>query len=119
MSVPASGALPDQLLRGAAWPEPRPGEVELIETHISWVLRRENDVIKIKKPVDLGFLDFRTLERRRLACEDEVRLNARLAPGTYLGVVPFVQDASGLLRIGGEGPVVDWGVHMRRLADEV
>src|SRR5271165_3735184 len=117
MSVPASGALPDQLLRGAAWPEPRPGEVELIETHISWVLRRENDVIKIKKPVDLGFLDFRTLERRRLACEDEVRLNARLAPGTYLGVVPIVQRPGGRLALEGGGRVVDWAVRMVRLDD--
>lgn len=91
--------------------------VELIETHISWVFRGERDVIKVKKPVDLGFLDFRALDRRRLACEDEVRLNARLAPGTYLGVLPIVSAADESLHIGGEGPVVDWGVHMRRLAD--
>lgn len=91
--------------------------VELIETHISWVFRGERDVIKVKKPVDLGFLDFRALERRRLACEDEVRLNARLAPGTYLGVLPIVSAANESIHIGGEGTVVDWGVHMRRLAD--
>jgi len=116
MSVTASRALPDQLLRPEAWPAPRPATVELIETHVSWVLRGEREVVKIKKPVELGFLDFRSPERRRQACEDEVRLNARLAPGVYLGVVPIV-DRDGSLRIGGEGRVVDWGVHMRRLAD--
>jgi aminoglycoside phosphotransferase family enzyme/predicted kinase len=94
--------LPDDLRDPEAWPEPRPHRVELIETHVSWVLRGEHEVLKVKKPVSLGFLDFSTLERRRAACEAEVRLNAALAPGVYLGVVPVLGD---------------WGVHMRRLDD--
>jgi aminoglycoside phosphotransferase family enzyme/predicted kinase len=119
MPALAPRPLPYQLLRPEAWPTPGSRAPELIETHVSWVFRSEHEVIKVKKPVNLGFLDFRSPEARRLACEDEVRLNARLAPGTYLGTVPIVQGADGLLKIGGEGRVVDWGVHMRRLADEL
>ena len=65
------------------------GEVRLIETHISWVLLAGDYAYKIKKPVDLGFLDFSTLALRRQACDEEVRLNRRLAPAYYLGVVPI------------------------------
>lgn len=89
---------------------------ERIETHISWVFLGEDEVFKLKKPLDLGFLDFTTLERRKRACDAEVELNRRLAPGVYLGVVPVTADAGGP-RLGGEGPVVDWAVHMKRLAD--
>ena len=66
----------------------RPG-VELRETHISWVFLDVDDVWKVKKPVSLGFLDFSTPEKRRRACEEEVRLNRRLAPDVYLGVEPI------------------------------
>jgi hypothetical protein len=117
MSVSASGPpIEQQLLSPEAWPTPPPTSVELIETHVSWVFLGGRDVVKVKKPVDLGFLDFRSIERRRLACEDEVRLNARLAPGTYVGVVPIV-ERSGALRIGGPGRTLDWAVQMRRLTD--
>jgi aminoglycoside phosphotransferase family enzyme/predicted kinase len=109
--------LPDDLMRPEAWPSPAPSAVELVETHVSWVFRADRDVIKVKKPLDLGFLDFRSTERRRKACDDEVRLNARLAGATYLGVVPVTRGDDGSLRIGGPGPAVDWGVHMKRLAD--
>jgi len=119
MSLPGSRALPDQLSKPEAWPYPGPRAVELIETHVSWVFLGDEDVIKVKKPINLGFLDFRALEARRRACDDEVRLNARLAPGTYLGVVPIARGRDGHLHIGGEGPVVDWAVHMRRLSEEV
>ena len=62
---------------------------EHVETHISSVFLGPDDVYKIKKPVDLGFLDFSTLERRRVACEAEVELNRRLAPDAYRGVFCF------------------------------
>jgi aminoglycoside phosphotransferase family enzyme/predicted kinase len=88
----------------------------LVETHISWVLIGERDVWKVKKPVDLGFLDFTTLEARERACRAEVELNLRLAPGVYLGAVPVTDDPGGP-RLGGDGPVIDFAVHMRRLAD--
>ncbi len=91
--------------------------VELRETHISWVFLDGDDVWKVKKPVDMGFLDFSTLDKRRWACEQEVRLNRRLAPGIYHGVEPITRDATGRHRFGGTGPAVDWVVHMVRLDD--
>jgi aminoglycoside phosphotransferase family enzyme/predicted kinase len=94
----------------------KPG-TELIETHTSWVFLNESTVWKVKKPVDFGFLDFTTAEKRRAACEAEVRLNARLAPHVYLGVVPIARDSSGHHVIGGKGDVVDWAVKMARLPD--
>lgn len=108
---PQPGALPppldDALPQGWQW----------VETHISRVLLGPSEVFKIKKPVDLGFLDFTTLEARKAACLAEVRLNRRLAPAVYLGVLPVTRDRDRGLRIGGEGPVVDWAVHMQRVPD--
>ncbi len=95
----------------------RPG-LELRETHISWVFLSESEVWKVKKPVDLGFLDFTSLDKRRAACEAEVRLNRRLAPNVYRGVVPVSRDDAGALRFDGDGKLVDWAVHMTRLPDE-
>jgi aminoglycoside phosphotransferase family enzyme/predicted kinase len=94
-----------------------PRAVTLIETHISWVFLLESVVVKVKKPVDLGFLDFRTLARRRAACEAEVVLNARLAEHVYLGVVPIRLGSDGRAQIGGSGALVDWAVYMVRLPD--
>ena len=91
--------------------------VELAETHVSWVFLVGGDVYKVKKPVDLGFLDFHTVELRRRACEAEVRLNARLAPQVYRGVVPVRVGADGRHSVGGPGTTVDWAVHMTRLPD--
>ena len=92
--------------------------LECRETHISWVFLTLAEVYKLKKPVELGFLDFRTLAQRKHACEAEVRLNSRLAPGVYLGVVPIRRSTDGCHRINGEGEIVEWAVHMRRLSDE-
>jgi len=91
--------------------------IEVRETHISWVFLAERHVWKVKKPVSLGFLDFSTLEQRRVACEAEVRLNSRLAPEVYLGVVPVTLDSTGRHRFGGNGgnggsdAPVDWAVY--------
>ncbi len=95
-----------------------PPGAELRETHISWVFLDRDDVWKVKKPVDLGFLDFSTPDKRRWACEEEVRLNRRLAPDVYRGVVPITLDREGTHRFGGPGPAVDWAVHMVRLSDD-
>jgi aminoglycoside phosphotransferase family enzyme len=100
------------LLQLQAWPEPV-GEIVRIETHISTVLLAGEFAYKIKKPVDLGFLDFSTLERRKLFCEEELRLNGRLAPHIYLDAVPI----TGTLeqpRMGGDGPAIDYAVKMRQ-----
>lgn len=101
------------LLDPGVYPHPV-DRVELVETHISWVLLAGERVYKIKKPVDLGFLDFTTLERRRFFCEEEVRLNRRLAPDTYLGVVELTGTGRAV-RIGGPGPTREVAVAMRRL----
>jgi len=90
-------------------------EVELEETHISWVFLHPEEVFKVKKPVAMGFLDFSTPELRRQACEAEVELNRRLAPGIYRGVLPITRGPDGRHRLRGEGPAVDWAVEMRRL----
>ncbi len=90
---------------------------ELRETHISWVFLHRHTVFKVKKPVELGFLDFRTLESRRIACEAELVLNRRLAPRVYLGLVPVMRDARGRHSLGGVGELVDWAVQMVRLDD--
>jgi uncharacterized protein len=101
-------------------PEAFPGdvnEVSIEETHISIVFLVGDTVYKIKRPVDFGFLDFSTLEKRKFYGEEEVRLNSRLTHDVYLGVVP-VTDVNGRYQIGGDGPVKEWAVKMRRLPDE-
>lgn len=94
-------------------------QVELVQTHISWVFLTDELVIKCKKPVRFDFLDFSSLTQRELACRDELRLNSRLAPSTYLGVWAIVRDADGGLAwqtSADDGrEVVDWVVAMRKL----
>ncbi len=111
------GTLKDDLLHAGAFPGAE-GEIELAETHASWVFLVGGEVFKVKKPVDFGFLDFCTRERRRAACEAEVSLNARLAPDVYLGVLPVRRDRNGVHSVNGPGETVDWAVHMVRLPDE-
>ena len=105
--------LVSRLLDPAVYPHPV-DRVELIETHISWVLLAGERVYKIKKPVDLGFLDFTTLARRRRFCHEEVRLNRRLTTAVYLDVVDITGSASAP-RLGGTGRVIEVAVLMRRL----
>lgn len=92
-------------------------QYELIETHISWVFLSDTEVFKVKKPVDLGFLDFSDMEKRHAACVAEVELNRRLASSVYFGVQPVTRDQDGQHEIAGRGETVDWAVHMRRLPD--
>jgi aminoglycoside phosphotransferase family enzyme/predicted kinase len=98
-----------------AYPHPV-GQVEVHQTHISVVFLAGPYAYKVKKPVDLGFLGFSSLEKRRLFCEEEVRLNRRLAPAVYRGVVPVTRDGEGV-RLGGHGEVVEWAVQMTRLPE--
>jgi aminoglycoside phosphotransferase family enzyme/predicted kinase len=113
----AHPALLDDLERPEAYPPPRPAAVRRVTTHISWVFLTDREAWKLKRPVDYGFVNYTTLERRRRCCEDEVRLNRRLAPDVYLGVVP-VRRGPGGHGFGPEGKVVDHAVRMRRLAEE-
>lgn len=104
-------ALIRAMLQPEFYPHPVAG-CELIETHISWVILAGEFAYKIKKPLDLGFLDFSTLARRKHCCEEELRLNRRLAPDIYLD----------LLSIGGNpespaygvSPALEYAVRMRR-----
>ena len=90
--------------------------VRLIETHISWVLLTDTLAYKLKKPVRLPFLDFTTPAARRHFCEEELRLNRRLAPSLYIDVVDVRESPEGP-RIGGAGRVLDVAVRMRRFPD--
>ncbi len=102
-------------------PEAYPVEVsrvELVQTHISWVFITDTMVFKLKKPVDFGFLDFTTLEKRRHFCQEEVRLNRRLCPTIYKGVWTVVRAEDGSFRMveePGRSQVVEWAVAMERM----
>ncbi len=86
---------------------------ELVETHISWVILTGRFAYKLKKPVNLGFLDFSSLARRRFFCAEELRLNRRLAPELYLSVVPITGTVEHP-RLGCEGPAIEYAVKMRQ-----
>ena len=89
------------------------GRIETIETHISTVVLAGEFAYKIKKPVDLGFADFSTLQKRRRACEAEIRLNRRTAPGIYLDVTR-ITGSRRHPTVGGDGPAIEYAVRMRR-----
>lgn len=105
-----------QLLDPATYPEPT-RTVDFRETHISQVYLTDSRAYKFKKPLNLGFLDYSTLERRGFFCAEEVRLNRRFAPEVYLGVVELRADR-GALNFNGPGELVDFAVCMRRLPEE-
>jgi uncharacterized protein len=91
-----------------------PTEVRAIQTHISWVFIASRFVFKVKKPVNLGFLDFSALEKRQHFCQREIELNRRLCPKIYLGVVPIYITASGF-SFEAQGEIVEYAVKMREL----
>jgi aminoglycoside phosphotransferase family enzyme/predicted kinase len=103
------------MLRPQMYPH-RPGAVDCVQTHISYVFLAGDEVYKVKKPVHFSFVDFSTLERRRYFCHEEVRLNRRLAPHVYLGVVAICQTGA-TYRLGSEedDAAVEYAVRMRRL----
>ncbi|UCE95899.1 MAG: hypothetical protein JSV51_09420 [Candidatus Bathyarchaeota archaeon] len=90
--------------------------IEMVQTHISFVFLTKNFAYKVKKAVDLGFLDFTTLEKRRLFCEKELELNKRLCGDMYLGVVSI--NRSDRIKIEGEGETVEYAVKMKRMPQE-
>ena len=112
-AAPTLAAKVGFLKKPASYASP-PATVEVRETHMSWVFLAGPHVYKLKKPVRFPYLDFSTIERREAACRAELRLNRRLAPDIYLGVVPLTQS-DGRLALGGEGAPVDWLVKMKRL----
>jgi uncharacterized protein len=104
------------LLQPQAYPE-APAAIEFRETHVSRLYFTPEFVYKVKKPVDFGFLNFIGLDRRRFYCEEEVRLNRRFAPDTYLGVKEIRRGPQGI-RLDGEGELLDFAVWMKRLPAE-
>ena len=101
------------LSRSSAYAQPVTGVIRR-ETHMSCVFLAGDRVYKLKKPVRFAYLDFSNLGRREGACRAELRLNRRLAPDVYLDVMPLTATPSGLA-MGGDGPIMDWLVVMRRL----
>jgi hypothetical protein len=93
----------------------RPAEVRVFQTHISWVFIASPFVFKVKKPVNLGFLDFSTLDKRRYFCQREVDLNRRLCPEIYLDVLPIYKTASGF-SFERPGEIAEYSVKMRELS---
>ncbi|HEY6645110.1 AAA family ATPase [Povalibacter sp.] len=104
----------DELLCAAAFPHAVSG-ISLRETHISWVVLTGPFAYKIKKPVRLEFVDASTLARRRHYCDEEVRLNRRLAPNLYIDVVPITRK-DGQLEVGGNGTALEYAVKMRQFS---
>jgi len=105
----------EALMKPEAYDE-EPGKIELTQTHISFVFLTRNFVYKVKKAVDLGFLDFTTLEKRRFFCEKELELNRRLCGEMYLEVVPI--NRSNIIKIKGEGKPIEYAVKMKRMPQE-
>ncbi len=93
-------------------------EVEAVETHFAWVFLTDRFAYKLKKPIRADRLDLTTLELRHQVCREEVRLNLRLAPSVYLGVVPLRCDTAGAIKLNSAGAVIDWLVKMNRLPSE-
>nr|HOO47577.1 hypothetical protein [Deltaproteobacteria bacterium] len=96
-----------------AYPE-RPGAIRLVQTHISWVFIGDDFVYKLKKPVDFGFLDFTTLEKRRFFTHEELRLNRRFSPDVYLEVVP-ISEADDSFRLKDDSAVIEYALKMKRI----
>jgi aminoglycoside phosphotransferase family enzyme/predicted kinase len=105
------------LCRPAAYSHRVDGEIDVRETHISWVFLAGDFAYKVKKPVKTSFLDYSTLRQRHHFCQEELRLDRRYAPELYLDVVP-ITAADGSVHIGGTGQPVEYAVKMVRFPDE-
>jgi aminoglycoside phosphotransferase family enzyme/predicted kinase len=108
----APGFKIEALLCPTAFPHAVTG-LGLRETHVSWVILTGSVAYKIKKPQKLDFMDASTLARRRHLCEEEIRLNSRLAPELYMDVVAITKDTAGI-HVGGPGAIVEYAVQMRQ-----
>ncbi|MFX0211927.1 MAG: phosphotransferase [Candidatus Hodarchaeota archaeon] len=92
-------------------------KIELVQTHISFVFLAGDYVYKVKKPVNFGFLDFTTLEKRKHFCNREFELNRRLAGDMYLEVVP-INRSDNQIKIKGKGKTIEYAVKMRRIPED-
>ena len=106
-------ALVQALLTSQVYPH-RPASIDMVQTQMSFVFLTGDYVYKVKKPVNLGYLDYTTLEKRLHFCRQEVTLNRRLCPDVYLDVVPIV-DHNGAILVEREGEIIEYAVKMRQL----
>jgi len=114
--MPELPEITQALMESRAYPD-TPPRVEMMQTQMSFVFLAGEYVYKFKKPVNLGFLDYTTLDKRLFYCQREVELNRRLCPDAYLGVVPITRDKGGIT-VEGQGEVIEYAVKMRRLPQE-
>lgn len=114
-AAPTRPPLIDALARRGAFPDAT-AEVRIVETHISWVFLTGRFAYKVKKPIELPFLDFRSLAARKRYCEEELRLNRRLAPDLYLAVVPIGGSATEP-KVGAT-PALEYCVKMLQFPDD-
>ena len=114
--MPELPKLIQALLDPKVYPDGSPG-VTLAQTGISLVFLTGDYVYKVKKPVNTGYLDYSSLEKRQFYCQREIELNRRLCPAAYLGVVP-ITESKGQIEIAGKGDVIDYAVKMRYLPQE-
>ncbi|WP_414542720.1 AAA family ATPase [Nostoc sp. CCY0012] len=111
-------ALIQQMLQPGFYPHPVTEPIQLIQTHVSYVLLTGDYAYKLKKPVNFGFLDFSTLEKRQHFCHEELRLNQRSAAELYLEVLPVtVNDEE--YHLGGTGKAVEYALKMRQFPQEL
>ncbi len=109
-----------KMVRGLGRPDAYPHvvkNVRMLETHISWVFLTGDFAYKVKKPVDLGYLDYTSLDKRHYYCEMEARLNKRIAPEIYIGVVP-ITGLPDRPMVEGNGPVIEYAVKMKEFPQE-
>jgi hypothetical protein len=116
MRMTAFPPLVQAMLEPPLYPN-HPARVDLIQTHISYLFLAGELVYKVKKPVNFGFLDFTTLEKRHYFCQQEIMLNRRFSPDIYLAVVP-ISLIGGSVRLGDETAVVEYAVTMKRINEE-
>ncbi len=107
----------EQMSQPGFYPHPVQGSIQLIQTHVSYVFLTGDYVYKVKKPVNFGFLDFSTLEKRKHFCEEELRLNQRGAGELYLEVLPVTGNGE-QFQLGGTGEVVEYALKMRQFPQE-
>ena len=104
------------MLNPAVYPHAA-ADIKLVQTHISYVFLAGDFVYKIKKPVDFGFLDFTSLQKRKYCCEQELVLNRRLSPSIYLGLAAITEQ-DGILSLDGPGKAIEYAVKMKRMPEE-
>lgn len=117
MTQPSISEIIEQMQKPDFYPHPVMQPIELMQTHVSYVLLTGDHVYKLKKPVNFGFLDYSTLEKRKHFCEEEIRLNQEMAAEIYEEVLP-ITAVDGKLQLGGEGEPLEYALKMHQFPQE-